>query len=422
MIDDRVVLEQELMKKSQKETMARWNRADPSGVASTHYQLSTELSNTYITPEGVVAFDQGHEFDHRLWKHWGISEFLGTTISPDFKGSDYGYPAMFSTIQEVSERCGGFGLSLLASTTLCTHQLGVHGSPDQQERHVIKQCTGEWHGAVGMTEPDHGTDAKGLQMKATKVAGGWLLNGTKTYITNGGTADKLVAFARTGTIEPNHLTAFIVTQDKDCKTISSTKFMQKRGMRASETWEMHFNDHFVPDEDVMGEVGDGLYIMLENLPAERVMLAAQSLGLAKSSYIKALAYLMTRKSRGKYLIEEPVIRDKMANMRENIVMAEDHAYNIVMEAEKGRKLLTRKERYEFLQNRDGMLKNSCAEMASQTTQRCAIFCGGAGFVEDKMGLSRNWNDSMVNHFGGGGDEVVTLSGFGDNGYIIKPQP
>lgn len=398
-------------------TKALLDDFDPSGIASAAYDAVIKLSHNHIKPI-AQEFDRKAVFPFHLWKILGDAGLPGITVAEEYGGTNFPYLAQGAAIEAISRDSGSIGLSHLANSVLCIHQIATWANHNQKIKHLPKLCDGTHHGAICITEPDYGSDAKGIQMKAERVKGGWLLNGSKTMITNGGTANVLVAYAKTGVIEPNHLSAFIIDrafpQEKE-NTITAKK-LDKGGMRASETWEMYFTDHFVPDEDLLGEEGDGLYIMFSGLPIEREMLATQSIGLSEESYRKTVKHLSERKQFGKPLIQQPVIKHQLADMYREITVARTQIYSDLTRAQKGKHLPTRKERYEFLKNKDGFFaKNTAAEMGVKITVQCVTICGSTGYMTD-TGLMRNHADAILNTIGGGANNICNLSSWKDLGY------
>lgn len=212
-----------------------------------------------------------------MWQKFGEAGFLGITADEDYGGLGMGYQAHCVVMEEISRASGSIGLSYAAHSQLCVNQLMLNGSKEQKEKYLPRLISGEKIGALAMSEHSAGSDVVSMKMAAKKVDGGYLLNGTKMWITNGPDAHTIIVYAKT---EPNAgskgITAFIV--DTSAKGFSVAQKLDKLGMRGSNTGELVFEDVFVPREDVLGEANKGVRVLMEGLDLERLVLSAGPLG------------------------------------------------------------------------------------------------------------------------------------------------
>ena len=218
---------------------------------------------------------------------------MGTIFPPEYGGAGMGYVEYVTAIAELSRVDGSVGIIVAAHTSLCSNHIYLAGNEAQKKKYVPKLATGEFIGAWGLTEPSAGSDAGSARMTAARAKGGWVLNGTKTFITNGHYADVLVVLAVTDRAAHTHgLSAFIV--EKDTKGFRAGKKENKLGLRASDTAELIFEDCFVPDENLLGKEGDGFIDAMRVLDGGRISIAALSLGMAEGAYGAALKYSKER--------------------------------------------------------------------------------------------------------------------------------
>src|SRR5256885_9151539 len=218
-----------------------------------------------------------------------------------------------TAIEELSKVDGSVGIIVAAHTSLCSNHIFLAGSEAQKKKYVSKLATGEYIGAWGLTEPSSGSDAGSARMSATKTKGGWILNGTKTFITNGGHADVLVVLAVTDRAAHTHgLSAFAI--EKGMKGFRPGKKENKLGLRASDTSELIFEDCFVPTENLLGGEGNGFIDAMRVLDGGRISIAALSLGMAEGAYDAALKYSNKRKQLGKAIREFQAIYWNLAAM------------------------------------------------------------------------------------------------------------
>src|SRR6478752_7173187 len=245
-----------------------------------------EFAEREIAPN-VRKWDDAAEFPLSTIKELGKLGLMGVIFPHELGGAGMGYVEYATAIEELSRVDGSVGIIVAAHTSLCSNHIFLAGNDEQKKKYIPKLATGEFIGAWGLTEPSSGSDAGSARMTATKSKGGWVLNGTKTFITNGHYADVLVVLAVTDRAAHTHgLSAFVV--EKDTKGFRAGKKENKLGLRASDTAELIFEDCFVPAESLLGKEGDGFIDAMRVLDGGRISIAALSLGMAQGAYEAAL--------------------------------------------------------------------------------------------------------------------------------------
>lgn len=256
-------------------------------------------------------------FPKDMWAKMGDMGFLGMTASEEFGGMDLGYFEHCLVVEELSKANAGLALSYLAHSNLCVNQINLNASQAQKEKYLPKLIAGEWVGSLAMSEPNSGSDVTSMQLKAEKKGDKYILNGSKMWITNGPSADVIVVYAKTD-MSAGHkgISTFII--EKDMPGFSIAQKLDKLGMRGSETGELVFEDCEVPAENLMGQEGQGVYIMMKGLDYERLILAAGALGIHQRAVDESLGYCADRKQFNKALIDMEIIQLKLADMYCNL--------------------------------------------------------------------------------------------------------
>lgn len=227
---------------------------------------------------------------------------LGLTVEEEYGGMGLGYYEHCMAVEEVSKANPGMALSYLAHSNLCVNQIRLNGSEEQKHKYLPKLISGEHVGALAMSEPGSGSDVTSMKLTADKKGDHYVLNGSKMWITNGPTADVLVVYAKTDTSKGHKgISTFIV--EKGMKGFSVAQKLDKLGMRGSETGELVFEDCEIPAENLMGEEGQGVYVLMKGLDYERLILSAGPLGIMQSAVDLSLGYLTEREQFGKKLGE-----------------------------------------------------------------------------------------------------------------------
>jgi len=329
-----------------------------------------EFAEREIAPN-VMKWDEAGEFPLATIKELGRLGLMGTVFPPDCGGAGMGYVEYVTAIEELSRVDGSVGIIVAAHTSLCSNHIFLAGNEAQKKKYVSKLATGEFLGAWGLTEPSAGSDAGSARMSATKSRGGWVLNGSKTFITNGHYADVIVAIAVTDRAAHTHgLSAFLV--EKGTKGFRPGKKENKLGLRASDTAELIFEDCFVAQENLLGKEGDGFVDAMKVLDGGRISIAALSLGMAQGAYEAALKYSKQRQQFGKAISEFQAIQWKLADMATEIDAARLLTMRAASMKDAGMKTT---------------LESSMAKLyASEVAVRCANegvqIHGGYGFIKD----------------------------------------
>jgi hypothetical protein len=296
---------------------------------------------------------------------------LGVIFPSDLGGADLGYVEYVTAIEELSRVDGSVGIIVAAHTSLCTNHIFVAGNDAQRRRYLPKLVTGEYIGAWGLTEPGSGSDAGSARMTATRKGNCWVLNGTKTFCTNGHYADVVVVLAVTDRAAHTHgLSAFVV--EKGTPGFSAGKKENKLGLRASDTAELIFQDCVVPCENLVGKEGGGFVDAMRILDGGRISIAALALGMAQGAYESALKYSKERRQFGKAISEFQAIQWKLADMATEIDAARLLTMRAAAMKDAGMKTT---------------LESSMAKLyASEVAVRCANesvqIHGGYGFIKD----------------------------------------
>jgi len=292
----------------------------PSELNQQVAQTARDFANQYIKPY-VMEWDESQVFPVDVFKEMGKLGMMGVLVPHEYGGAGLSYFEYKSVIEEVAKVCGSVGLSLAAHNSLCTGHILAFGNEEQKMKWLPKLATAEWIGAWGLTEANTGSDAGNMKCTAVKDGDHWIINGTKNWITHGKSGDIAVVVCRTG--EPrtkNNSTTFVV--ERGSPGFSAGKKENKLGMRASETAEMVFDNCRIPDNQRLGEVGDGFKQAMKVLDGGRISIASLSLGIAKGAYEAALQY-----SQERYQFDQPIssfqgISFKLADMATEIAAAE----------------------------------------------------------------------------------------------------
>ena len=354
-----------------------------------------EFAEREITPH-VMKWDEASEFPMAIVKDLGKLGLLGIIFPPEYGGAGMGYVEYITAIEELSRVDGSVGIIVAAHTSLCTNHIFVAGNEAQKKKYVSKLATGEFIGAWGLTEPSSGSDAGSARMSATKAKGGWVLNGTKTFITNGGHADVLVVLAVTDRAAHTHgLSAFAI--EKGLKGFRPGKKENKLGLRASDTSELIFEDCFVPTENLLGGEGNGFIDAMRVLDGGRISIAALSLGMAEGAYDAALKYSKQRKQFGKAISEFQAIQWKLADMATEIEAAKLLTLRAGAMKDAGMKTTLE----------SSMAKLYAGEVAVKCANEGVQIHGGYGFIKDYP-AEKFYRDVKLCTIGEGTSEIQRL--------------
>ncbi|MGB1119851.1 MAG: acyl-CoA dehydrogenase family protein [Chitinophagales bacterium] len=358
-------------------------------------QMVRDFAEKEVRPH-FSQWDAEEFFPVDTLKKAGGLGLLGILVPEVYGGSGMGYFEYMSTLDELGQVCGGFGLSVAAHNSLCTGHILAFGNEEQKKKYLPKLATGEYIGAWGLTEPNTGSDAMRMQCTAEDKGDHFLVNGMKTWITHGLSGDVAVVLIRTGDLlDSNGITAFII--EKGMKGFTANKIDKKMGVRASETAELYFDNVEIPKENVLGNVGEGFKQAMKILDGGRISIAALSLGIAKGATKAALAYAKQREQFGKPISSFQAIGFKLADMHTRCEAAE---------------LLTSQAAYLKNNSMPVTLKSSYAKLyASEACVYCANeaiqIMGGNGYTMEYP-AEKYLRDSKLMTIGEGTSEIQKL--------------
>jgi len=333
-------------------------------------KMVREFAEREVLPH-VMEWDEAAYFPLETIKELGKLGLMGTIFPIEYGGSGIGYVEYASAIEELSRVDGSVGIIVAAHTSLSTNHIFVAGTEEQKRRYVPKLAKGEFIGAWGLTEPGSGSDAGSARMTAVRKRGGWLLNGTKTFCTNGRYADVIVVLAITDKAAHTHgLSAFIV--EKDAKGFRPGKKENKLGLRASDTAELIFEDCYLPASSLLGQEGNGFPDAMRVLDGGRISIAALGLGMAQGAYESALKYAKQRRQFGKPISEFQAIQWKLADMATEIDAARLLTLRAASMKDAGKKTTLE----------SSMAKLFTSEVAVKCANEAVQIHGGYGFIKD----------------------------------------
>ena len=348
-----------------------------------------------ITPF-VREWDDTQTFPVEVFKKLGELGLMGVLVPTEYGGSGFSYTEYVTAIEQLSILDPSIGLSMAAHNSLCSGHILQFGSEEQKKKWLPKLTTAQWIGAWGLTEHNTGSDAGAMATTAVKEGDEWVINGAKNFITHAISGDIAVVMVRTGKKGDSHgITAFVV--EKATPGFSSGKKEDKLGMRASETAELIFDNCRVPDENILGNVGDGFIQSMKVLDGGRISIAALGLGIAKGAYQVALQYSKEREQFGKPISNFQAISFKLADMATEIEASELLIYNAATKKNKGEKMTL-----------DGaMAKYYSSEIAVKIATDAVQIFGGYGYTKD-FPVERFYRDSKLCTIGEGTSEIQKL--------------
>ncbi len=341
----------------------------------------------------AADIDIQNKFPTELWKKLGSMGMLGITVEEVYGGSGLGYLEHAIIMEEISRASASVGLSYGAHSNLCVNQIRLNGTGAQKKKFLPKLCSGEYVGALAMSEANSGSDVMSMQLRAEKKGDHYILNGTKMWITNGPDADVLVVYARTDkNAGSKGITAFII--EKDFDGFATAQKLDKLGMRGSNTCELIFENCLVPAENVLGTVNHGAKVLMSGLDYERVVLAAGPVGIMQAALDIALPYVHDRKQFGKAIGEFELIQAKIADMYVGLMSSRAFLYTVAKACDRGE--VSRKD--------SAAVILYTSEKATMIALQAIQILGGNGYIND-FPTGRLLRDAKLYEIGAGTSEI-----------------
>ncbi len=338
-------------------------------------------------------YEDAKWFPNEVFARCGKLGYLGLKFEERYGGQGGGYVADAVWTEELA-RCGSGGLAagLGAHTSIALPPIWKFGTEEQKQRWLVPGIRGEKIGALGITEPDAGSDVAGIKTHARRVEGGWLVNGSKTFITNGVRADFIVTAVKTRQEGGHHGLSFLVVERGDGVHSSA---LEKLGWHASDTALISFDDVFVPEENLLGEENQGFYLIMANFQWERLLMALGSLGGMQASFERTLEFARERRAFGKPIGSHQAIRHKLAEIATTIEVGRAITYDALRR---------------FVDGDDAVREVTMAKLATQraafdVADSCLQIHGGAGYMKE-YGIERAARDTRLGPIGGGTDEIM----------------
>jgi len=341
----------------------------------------------------AAEVDTSNVFPPELWAEMGEMGLLGITVAESYGGVDMGYLAHVIAVEEIARASASVSLSYGAHSNLCVNQISLNGSPEQKERYLPGLVSGKNVGALAMSEVGAGSDVVSMKLRAEKRNDRYVLNGNKYWITNGPDADTLVVYAKTDPDAGSRgMTAFIV--EKSMQGFSTSNHFDKLGMRGSNTAELIFEDVEVPFENVLGEEGRGVAVLMSGLDYERVVLSGIGIGIMAVCLDEVMPYLAERKQFGQPIGNFQLMQGKIADMYTAMNSARAYVYEVARACDRGE--VTR-------QDASACVLYASEEAMKQSHQAVQAM-GGAGYMNDSA-VSRLFRDAKLMEIGAGTSEI-----------------
>ncbi len=354
-----------------------------------------EFAESEIRPN-VMEWDETQHFPEELRPKLAELGLMGVLFPEEYGGAGLGYVEYATIIEEIARVCGSVGLSVAAHNSLCSNHIYMFGTEEQKQKYLVPLVRGESFGAWGLTESQAGSDSAGTRTTAVRSNGGWKVNGSKNFITHAIVCNTLVAVAVTDKEKGNKgISAFIF--DKSMDGFRSDKKENKLGMRASETASVVFEDCYVPDENRLGNEGEGFLQAMQILDGGRISIAALSVGIAQGAYEAAVKYAKERHQFGKPIAEFQAIQFKLADMATQIECARLLTQQAAAMKDAGAKV----------SQKSAMAKLYASEIAVKVAEESIQIHGGYGYTKDYP-AEKYWRDAKLCTIGEGTSEIQRL--------------
>ena len=356
-------------------------------------QSVTALAKEHLAPK-AEALDETEGFNSTAFKKMAELGLLGITVAEKYGGANLGAFETTLVMEKLGEACASTTLSYLAHSILCVNNIYANASDAQKEKYLPKLISGEWLGAMAMTEPEAGSDALGLSTRAVKKGNKYILNGAKTYITNGPGGNIFVVYAKTGPSRKD-VSTFIV--ESTFPGFKVSKKLKKMGMRASPTAELAFIDCEVPAENLIGKENDSIAHMMKNLNLERITISGISVGIASACLNYASRFVQERSQFGKPISQFQMIQERIAEMAANLDAGRALCYAAAQRFVSG--------------DTDPTLGAKCklytAQMATKAGLDAIQLLGGSGYMKEYP-VERYMRDAKLMEIGAGTNEIMRI--------------
>ncbi|AKZ62000.1 isovaleryl-CoA dehydrogenase [Herbaspirillum hiltneri N3] len=347
----------------------------------------------------AAEIDRSDQFPMDLWKKMGDLGVLGITADEEYGGAAMGYLAHIVALEEISRASASVGLSYGAHSNLCVNQIKRNGTAAQKDKYLPKLISGDFVGALAMSEPNAGSDVVSMKLRADKKGDRYVLNGSKMWITNGPDADVLVVYAKTDLeAGARGMTAFLV--EKGYKGFSVAQKLDKLGMRGSHTGELVFQDCEVPEENVLGGVGRGVNVLMSGLDFERAVLSGGPLGIMQACMDVVVPYVHDRKQFGQAIGEFQLMQGKIADMYSTMMACKAYVYAVGQACDRAK---TPDAARALRKDAAGAILYS-AEKATWMAGEAIQALGGNGYINEYP-VGRLWRDAKLYEIGAGTSEI-----------------